>query len=56
MGRKAKALIVNTADRAQLQSIARSQSGPAALSRRAQMILALADGESGGVRSPGASG
>jgi transposase len=47
MGRKAKALNVNTADRAQLQSIARSQSLPAALSRRAQMVLALAEGESG---------
>jgi transposase len=33
------------ADRAQLESIARSQSAPASLSRRAQIILRLADGE-----------
>jgi transposase len=46
MGRKAKELSVAAADRAQLESIARSQSLPAALSRRAQMILRLADGES----------
>jgi putative transposase len=46
MGRKAKELSVSAADRAQLESIARSQSLPAALSRRAQMILRLADGES----------
>jgi putative transposase len=45
MGRKAKELSVSAADRAQLESIARSQSLPAALSRRAQMILRLADGE-----------
>src|ERR1700736_3555711 len=47
MGRKAKELSVAAADRAQLESIARSQSLPAALSRRAQIILRLADGESG---------
>ena len=45
-GRPAKELIVTAADRAQLESIARSQSLPAALSRRAQMVLALLDGES----------
>lgn len=45
-GRPAKELIVTAADRAQLESIARSQSLPAALSRRAQMILALLDGQS----------
>jgi putative transposase len=46
MGRKAKELSVTVADREQLQTIARSQSLPAALSRRAQIILRLADGES----------
>jgi putative transposase len=46
IGRPAKELMVNVADRAQLESIARSQSLPAALSRRAQMILRMADGES----------
>jgi putative transposase len=46
MGRRAKELSVAMADREQLESIARSQSLPAALSRRAQMILRLADGES----------
>lgn len=45
VGRPAKQLKVTMADRAQLQSIARSQSLPAALSRRAQMVLRLADGE-----------
>lgn len=45
-GRKARELTVTAADRAQLESIARSQSLPAALSRRAQMILDMADGES----------
>src|SRR5579862_1633055 len=45
MGRKAKELSVSAADRVQLESIARSQSLPAALSRRAQIILRLADGE-----------
>ena len=45
MGRPAKALEVSSADRAQLESMARSQSLPAALSRRAQMILRMADGE-----------
>jgi putative transposase len=45
MGRPAKALSVSAADRAQLESMARSQSLPAALSRRAQMILRMADGE-----------
>jgi transposase len=46
IGRPAKELRVNAADRAQLESIARSQSLPAALARRAQMILRMADGES----------
>lgn len=46
MGSKARELIVTAADRAQLESIARSQSLPAALSRRAQMVLRMADGES----------
>lgn len=45
IGRKAKELIVTAADRAQLESIARSQSVPAGLARRAQMILRMADGE-----------
>lgn len=45
-GRKARELIVTVADRAQLESLARSQSLPAALSRRAQMILDMAGGES----------
>ena len=45
MGRPAKDLIVSAEDRAQLESMARSQSLPAALSRRAQMILQMADGE-----------
>ena len=45
IGRKAKELIVTAADRAQLESIARSQSLPAGLARRAQMILRMADGE-----------
>jgi putative transposase len=46
MGRPAKALTVNVEDRLQLESIARSQSLPAGLVRRAQMILRMADGES----------
>jgi putative transposase len=45
MGRPARTLTVTAEDRAQLESIARSQSLPAALSRRAQMILRLTDGE-----------
>src|SRR5690606_21415030 len=45
MGRPARALTVTADDRVQLESMARSQSLPAALSRRAQMILRLADGE-----------
>src|SRR5271168_4163423 len=47
VGRPAIELKVTMADRAQLESIARSQSLPASLSRRAQIILRLADGESG---------
>jgi len=45
MGRPAKALPVSAEDRAQLESIARSQSLPAALARRAQMILRMDAGE-----------
>lgn len=45
IGRKAKELNVSTAERTQLESIARSQSLPAALSRRARMILLMADDE-----------
>ena len=45
MGRPAIELTITKQDRKQLESIARSQSLPAALSRRAQMILRLADGE-----------
>ena len=45
-GRPAKELVVSAEDRVQLESIARSQSLPAVLVRRAQMILRLADGES----------
>jgi putative transposase len=46
MTRPAKTLNVSAEDRLQLESIARSQSLPAALARRAQMILCMADGES----------
>lgn len=46
MGRPAKPLNVSPQDRMELESIARSQSLPAALARRAQMILRMADGES----------
>jgi transposase len=45
MGRPAKPLDVGAEDRLQLESMARSHSLPAALSRRAQMILRMADGE-----------
>ena len=45
MGRPAKPLIIASSERAQLESMARSQSLPAALARRAQMILCMADGE-----------
>ncbi|WP_258528428.1 helix-turn-helix domain-containing protein, partial [Xanthomonas oryzae] len=45
MGRPAKPLVVSADDRVQLESMARSQSLPAALSRSAQMILRMADGE-----------
>lgn len=45
MGRAAKPLAVSAEDRLQLESMVRSQSLPAALSRRAQMILRMADGE-----------
>ncbi|OLH83370.1 IS630 family transposase [Xanthomonas oryzae pv. oryzae] len=41
----AQPLVVSADDRVQLESMARSQSLPAALSRRAQMILRMADGE-----------
>jgi putative transposase len=43
---KARVLSMSAADRAQLESIARSQSLPAALARRAAMVLAMVDGES----------
>jgi len=43
---KARVLTMSAGDRAQLESIARSQSLPAALARRAAMVLAMADGES----------
>ncbi|MES0875266.1 IS630 family transposase [Sinimarinibacterium thermocellulolyticum] len=46
MGRPAKPLVVSAQDRAQLEAMARSQALPAALARRAQMILRMADGES----------
>lgn len=45
-GRPAKELVVSREDRAQLESIARSQSLPALLVRRAQMLLLMAEGES----------
>src|SRR5271155_5511854 len=45
-GRTAKELVVSADDRVQLESIARSQSLPAGLVRRAQMILHMASGES----------
>ena len=45
-GRPAKELVVSAEDRVQLESIARSQSLPAGLVRRAQMILRMSDGES----------
>jgi transposase len=46
MGRPAKTLTVSTEDRLQLESIARSQSLPAGIVKRAQMVLRMADGES----------
>jgi putative transposase len=46
MGRPAKALTVDPEARLQLESIARSQSLPAGLVKRAQMVLRMADGES----------
>lgn len=46
MGRPAKEFVVTADDRVQLESIARSQSLPAGLVRRAQMILRMANGES----------
>jgi transposase len=46
MGRPAKSLTVDAEDRLQLESIARSQSLPAGLVKRAQMVLRMADGES----------
>lgn len=46
MGRPAKALAVSTEERLQLESIARSQSLPAGIVKRAQMVLRMADGES----------
>jgi putative transposase len=43
---KAQSFAISTADRAQLESIARSQTLPAGISRRAAMILAMCAGES----------
>ena len=45
-GRPAKELSVSRENRLQLESIARSQSLPALVVRRAQMVLLMADGES----------
>lgn len=45
-GRPAKELVVSMENRVQLESIARSQTMPALLVRRAQMVLRMADGES----------
>lgn len=45
MGRPTKPLAVSAEDRLQLESMARSQSLPAALWRHAQMILRMVDGE-----------
>ena len=45
-GRSAKELVMSRENRVQLESIARSQSLPAVLVRRAQMLLLMADGES----------
>ncbi len=45
MGRRAVPLTVTADDRVQQEPIARSQSLPAALARRAQMVLRLANGE-----------
>jgi putative transposase len=45
VGRPASELKVTMYDRAQLESIARSQSLPASLSRRPRIVLRLADGE-----------
>ena len=55
MGRPAKPLVVSTQDRAQLEAMARSQALPAALTRRAQMILRMADGESNSAEAQGGS-
>jgi putative transposase len=46
MGRPAKALTVSTEERLQLEGIARSQSLPGGIVKRAQMVLRMADGES----------
>ncbi len=45
-GRPARELVVSVSDRAQLEAMSRSQSLPAGLVRRAQMILRMAAGES----------
>jgi hypothetical protein len=45
-GTTSKALTVITEDRLQLESIARSQSLPAGIVKRAQMVRHMADGES----------
>jgi DNA-binding NarL/FixJ family response regulator len=44
--RPAKELVVSHENRVQLESIARSQTMPALLVRRGQMVLRMADGES----------
>ncbi len=45
MGRAKADLVLNAAERAQLQSMMRSRSIPAALQARAQIVLAIAGGE-----------
>jgi transposase-like protein len=46
MGRPNKALMINDADRLQLQSMVRSRSMPHSLVRRAHIILLSGDGQS----------
>ena len=46
MGRANKALMINEADRLQLQSMVRSRSMPHSLVRRARIILRSGDGQS----------
>jgi DNA-binding NarL/FixJ family response regulator len=49
MGRPKAELILSEAEQAQLSSIARSRSMPAALTQRAQIVLACAAGEANSV-------